>query len=157
MKKETARQKKISEVIHLFMHTNRLHRVMMEEKISDLGIHVSQHQMLAIIAANKSICQKDIAKKLEISSAAVAVTLNKLENAELIARVQSFEDARMNHITITDKGAALLKSTKQMFEVMDENFFKDITDEELQTMIDILTKVSENAAEREEEAEEAEK
>lgn len=144
MKKETARQKKIAEITHLFLHTNRLHRTMMEEQIGKLGIHASQHHMLVIIANNKSICQKDIAKKLEISSAAVAVTLNKLEAAGLISRTQSFDDARMNHITITEKGSALLKTSRQIFESLDEEFFKGVTDEEIDFMSGILKRVSEN-------------
>ena len=145
MKKETARQKKVAELIHLFLHTNRLHRNLMEEQISKLGIHASQHHMLVIIANNKSICQKDIAKKLEISSAAVAVTLNKLEAAGLISRTQSFDDARMNHISITDKGSSLLKTTRQIFESIDEQFFKGVEDEDIDHMIATLKKVSENA------------
>ncbi len=142
MKKETARQKKISELMHLFLYTNRLHRSMVEEKLSDLEVHSSQHHMLAIIAENKSICQKDIAQKLDISSAAVAVTLNKLEGAGYISRSQSFDDARKNHITITDSGVALLKKTKQIFDAMDAEMFEDVTDEEIEQMTAILSKLS---------------
>ena len=123
MKKETARQQKIGQFIHSFLHVNRLRRVMVEAEISKLGIHSSQYHMLSLIAGSKSICQKEIAQKLEISSAAVAVTLNKLEAAGLINRNQSFDDARMNHITITEKGAELLKTTKTMFHSLDDACF----------------------------------
>lgn len=98
--------------------------------------------MLAIIAENKSICQKDIAQKLDISSAAVAVTLNKLEGAGYISRSQSFDDARKNHITITDSGVALLKKTKQIFDAMDAEMFENVTDEEIEQMTAILSKLS---------------
>ena len=148
MKKETARQKSVAEIIHLFLHVNRLHRIMAEEQISKLGIHCSQHQMLLLIATNKNICQKDIAQKLEISSAAVAVTLNKLESAELITRSQSFDDARMNHIAITEKGSKLLKTTREMFADIDEQFFKDITDEEMETLKDLLARMAESVKSR---------
>ncbi len=146
MKKETARQKKIAELMHLFLYTNRLHRSRMEDKIASLGIHGSQHHTLAIIAANKSLCQRDIAQQLDISSAAVAVTLTKLENAGLITKTQSFDDARMNHVTITDKGSALLKASRRLLDELDEDFFNGITDEEIEAMSATLKKVSENAA-----------
>ena len=144
MKKETARQRKISEFIRLFIHTNRLHRLMMEDQISKLGIHASQHHILVIIANNKSICQKDIADKLEISSAAVAVSLGKLEAAGLITRSQSFEDARMNHISMTDKGSALLKQSKQAFDSLDDEIFNGIADEELEIMNGLLARLNDN-------------
>ncbi len=148
MKKETARQKTVAEVVNLFLHVNRVHRAMAEEQISKLGIHNSQHQMLALIAASKNICQKEIAQKLEISSAAVAVTLNKLEAAELITRTQSFDDARMNHITVTDKGAKLLKTTRELYADIDDQFFTDVTDEELETLKTLLGKMAENVKSR---------
>lgn len=150
MKKETARQKKIAEFVQLFVTVNREHRALVEKEVNPLGIHASQHNMLMIIESDKNICQKDIAKELGISSAAVAVTLNKLEGAELISRTQSFDDARMNHIGITEKGSALLKATREKFNTVDKAFFDGITDEEIETMSRILAKISENAKNREE-------
>ncbi len=144
MKKETARQHKMAGLTHSFLHVNRLRRIMVEEQVSRLGIHCSQHNMLMLIAHNKNICQKEIAQKLEISSAAVAVTLNKLEAAELIVRNPSFDDARMNYITITDKGNEILKATKEMFRTIDEKSFEGITDEEMETMDRLLEKMTEN-------------
>ena len=144
MKKETARQHKMAGLTHSFLHVNRLRRIMVEEQVSRLGIHCSQHNMLMLIAHNKNICQKEIAQKLEISSAAVAVTLNKLEAAELIVRHPSFDDARMNYITITDKGNEILKATKEMFRTIDEKSFEGITDEEMETMDRLLEKMTEN-------------
>ena len=144
VKRDTARQKKIACFMHTFLHVNRLHRTMIEAGISKLGIHGSQHRMLMVIARNKSICQKEIARQLDISSAAVAVTLNKLEAAELIERNQSFDDARMNHISITEKGAELLKSTRSMFDSIDDACFEGITDEEIDTVQSLLKKMIEN-------------
>ena len=144
MKKNTKRSQSISCLVHSFLHVNRLRRAMSEEQISKLGVHSSQHHMLAIIAGSKNICQKEIAQKLEISSAAVAVTLNKLEASGLIERNQSFDDARMNHITITDKGKDILKSSKAMFDAMDEKCFEGITDEEIALMTGLLDKMTEN-------------
>lgn len=130
--------------MHTFLHANRLHRMMVESEISKLGIHCSQHHMLTLIAGSKNICQKEIAQKLEISSAAVAVTLNKLELSGLIERTQSFDDARMNHITITDKGAALLKSTKSVLDNLDARIFDGIDDEQIDKMQSALETMIEN-------------
>ena len=142
MKKTTnVKQQKLSQFMHEFTHVNRLHRTMVEAEISKLGIHCSQYQMLVLIAQSKNICQKEIAQKLEISSAAVAVTLNKLELSGL---VESFDDARMNHITVTDKGAELLNSTKSLLDDVDNRFFDGIDEEDIDTALDVLTAMTEN-------------
>lgn len=144
MKKNNARQQKLTQLMHTFLHVNRLRRMMVESEISKLGIHCSQHNMLTLIAGSKNICQKEIAQKLEISSAAVAVTLNKLELSGLIERTQSFDDARMNHITITDKGAELLKSTKTVLDAIDSRLFEGIDDEQIEAMQKIMDSMTEN-------------
>lgn len=144
MKKNNARQQKLTQVMHSFLHVNRLRRMLVESEISKLGIHCSQHQMLTLIASSKNICQKEIAQKLEISSAAVAVTLNKLELSGLIERTQSFDDARMNHITITEKGADLLKSTKTVLDAIDARLFEGIDDEQVDAMQNLLNNMTEN-------------
>lgn len=145
MKKTTnVKQQKLSQFMHEFTHVNRLHRTMVEAEISKLGIHCSQYQMLVLIAQSKNICQKEIAQKLEISSAAVAVTLNKLELSGLVERTQSFDDARMNHITVTDKGAELLNSTKSLLDDVDNRFFDGIDEEDIDTALDVLTAMTEN-------------
>ena len=144
MRKNSAKQQKMSQFMHAFLHVNRLHRTMVEAEISKLGIHCSQHSMLLLIAESKNICQKEIAQKLEISSAAVAVTLNKLELSGLVERTQSFDDARMNHITITEKGAELLKSTKTVIDELDKRFFEGIDDEKIDTALEVLNSMTEN-------------
>ena len=144
MRRNCERQHKIAGLMHLMLYVNRQHRIMADAGISKLGIHSSQHHMLVIIAKNSNICQKEIAQRLEISSAAVAVTLNKLEASGLIVRNPSYDDARMNRISITDKGNELLKSTRAMFSELDERFFEGITDEELEAMKSLFCRLAEN-------------
>lgn len=135
------RQKKAQCVVRKFMWASRLHRNMVEEQVSKTGIHSSQHIMLTLIEGDKDICQKDIAQRLNISSAAVAVTLNKLEAAGLVERSQFFDDARKNHISITDKAAEILKSTRDKFLEIDDRFFEALSAEELETLGSLLDKI----------------
>ena len=66
--------------MYKFLAVLKLHNALVENKISNLGLHRSQHQMLLTIKYNDHICQKDLAGHLEISPAAAAVTLKKLES-----------------------------------------------------------------------------
>lgn len=141
MNSNDSRQKRNQCLIHQFMWASRIHRGMIEEQVKKIGIHSSQHRMLGIIAADKDICQKDIAQRLNISSAAVAVTLGKLEAAGLIERSQFFEDARKNHIRITDKAADILRQTNDKFVEIDDRFLGALTEEELDTLSALVLKI----------------
>lgn len=141
MDNKDLRRKRNQSVIHRFMWAFRIHRGMIEEQVGKIGVHSSQHRMLMIIASDKDICQKDIAQRLNISSAAVAVTLGKLEAAGLIERSQFFEDARKNHIRVTDKAAEILQKTSDKFAEVDDKFFGALSDEELETLGMLIDKI----------------
>lgn len=115
-----------------------------ESKISKLGLHRSQHHMLVSVKHSGGMCQKDLAKKLEISPAAVAVTLKKLENAGYINRCCASDDNRMNTIELTDAGNELLDRTKEYFSYIDRVTFEDFTEEEMR-MFEVLTSKMKNS------------
>lgn len=139
--KDTGRQKQIAESMRLFLNVSRLHKIKTEEALDKLPSTPSQHKMLATIDQKKLDSQKSLSKELNISSAAVAVTLTKLEKANFIEKKQTPEDKRANGITITDAGKELLKTTKHAFQKMDEEFFKPLSDDELASFIEILRKL----------------
>lgn len=141
MDSNSTRQKRNQCLIHSLLWASRIHRSMIEERVKKIGVHSSQHRMLRIIASDKDICQKDIAQRLNISSAAVAVTLGKLEAAGLIERSQFFEDARKNHIRVTDKAAEILQRTSDKFAEADDIFFSALSDEELETLGKLVDKI----------------
>ncbi|MBQ3927319.1 MAG: MarR family transcriptional regulator, partial [Clostridia bacterium] len=77
----------------------------------------------------------------EISPAAVATTLKKLEHAGLVERRTNAEDARFNRIDLTDKGREIVSKTKILFRQIDEEMFKDLTQEEMQNLSATLAKL----------------
>lgn len=141
MRQDTTRQKNIAEFTNVFLNVSRRYRRKMEEALEKLPCTPSQHRILVAIGKNKVDSQKDLAKELDVSTAAIAVSLNKLEKAGLIKRTTAFDDSRKNLVSITEQGKAFLKTTRHIFSDKDEMFFRNITDEELETMTTILKKL----------------
>lgn len=132
-------------VQHRFMCINRLHRTTVENRMKATGIHRSQHMILMhLYRCKDSISQKDIAKHFEISAAAVAVSLKKLEAGGYIKRKCSENDNRFNEIEITEKGKAVVDFSHCVFEQIDEKTFEGISDDEKQTLVVLLDKVLSN-------------
>ncbi len=128
-------------LMYKFLSVSRLHHSLVENKISSLGLHRSQHQMLLTIKYNDHICQKDLAGHLEISPAAAAVTLKKLESMGLVERCSSNDDNRMNTIELTPKGEEIVVKSSDFFTVVDNATFEDFTDEDLATFEALVEKM----------------
>ena len=133
--------------IHAFITANILHRRTIEGWANDAGMHRSQHRMLMYLTKCESIpSQKDLAKHFDISPAAVAVTLKKLESDGYIERGKCHErsDSRFNEIRITERGRAAAMESRKYFQHVDSEALKDFSEEELALFTSFLERMSQN-------------
>ena len=87
---ELDREQRVRQVCRMFIHTDRLHRKTVERFADTLGIHLSQHFVLMRTAhMGGSVPQKTLAAALQISPAALAVTLKKLQSGGFIEKTPS--------------------------------------------------------------------
>ena len=138
----------IGSVIHKFISTDRLHRTLLENQVSKGHLHRSQHRVLLyIFKCENPPTQKEIATHFEISPAAVAVMLKKLEASGYIQRVSQKDDMRFNRINVTEKGEKILNDTKALVDEVDLFMFKDFSSEELEAFYKCLEKMQNNLIE----------
>lgn len=137
----------IQRTIHAFISADILHRRAIEQWACDAGMHRSQHRMLMYLTKCESTpTQKDIAKHFDISPAAVAVTLKKLESDGYIERGKCVErtDSRFNEIKITERGRDAALQSRKYFQHVDLEAFKSFSYEELELFISLLERMQEN-------------
>ena len=134
-----------SELIRKFIRTNRMHKELVDARVSTLGLHRSQHMMLMCISRfEKEPTQREIAEHLEISPASAAETIKKLESSGFIARSCDKNDTRCNVINITDKGKKILADTHKIFESINEKTFEGLSEAETEAFVRCLSKMQEN-------------
>lgn len=141
------RTRKVQTTVHTFICTDIMHRRAIERWATDAGMHRSQHRMLMYLSKCDNIpSQKDLAEHFDISPAAVAVTLKKLEGDGYIERCKCSEraDSRFNEIRITEQGRQATMQSRKYFHHVDNEALKDFTDEELDTFISLLERMQEN-------------
>ena len=110
----------------------RDHKSAIDQYVDETRLHKSQHRLLMSLAAlGDPVSQKKLADYLNITPAAVAVTLKKLEKNGLVTKTISNEDNRFNNVTITDKGKKIVKESQKVFQNTDDVMFKDFTEEEI--------------------------
>lgn len=124
------------------IQVDRLHRSTFEKMHSSFGIHRSQHRLLMYIS-RKDICpsQKDIAEHFDISPAAVAVSLKKLEDGGYITRESLEHDNRFNRITLTQKGKNIVEQSQDFFARSDFAMFSDFTEKDYENLLLCLDKM----------------
>lgn len=145
-------QKKLSthELVRHFKQTDKLHRCLIEQRMSRLNLHRSQHIMLVCIANSDDgvpLTQKLLSQKLEISAATASVSIKKLEEQGYIVRENTTGDNRCNTIRITQKGKDILGKAKGIFDEIDSIMISGVSDEELAVFSACLEKFRNNLKE----------
>ena len=142
-----ARTEEVRRTIHTFLHTDRLHRIAIERALADLGIHHSQHRMLLHIKRHGgAVSQKTLAAEFDISPAAVAVTLGKLEKNGYIRRRPAEGDGRCKTIGLTEAGEEILRVSYDSFTAVDLAMFEALSGEELASFRGTLLRMQEALA-----------
>ena len=131
-------------IMDAFIIAGKYHRAMLEKRLQDTGVFRGQHHVLMCISDYENISQKDLAKVLNVSTAAVAVSLKKLEKGGYIGRAVDSNDNRYNNIRITEKGSEVVKQSVEIFQKAEEETFAGFTEAEKVQFLDFLTRAGEN-------------
>lgn len=138
-------KEEVNSIIRKFMHTDRLHKSCVDGMISKLGLHRSRHMMLMFLARNgECLSQKEISERTEISPAAVAVSLKKLECEGYIEKKTDSSDGRFNKISITPKGREVVERSCEIFSYIDEKMCEGLSEGELKAFEKCLNKMNQN-------------
>lgn len=133
------------QIVHLFRQSDHAVRQAFECGVKDTGLHRSQHRLLMILGRNPDCSQTMLANMLEVSPAAVAVALKKLEKSGYIERQCNKMDNRMNHVVVTNKGMEAIRNSCIFFQKIENALLMGFTEEELNAADKFLKKVIQNS------------
>lgn len=132
-----------TDIVQTFCATDRAHRAAVESQLATLGIHRSQHMMLMYLYHCESVpSQAEMAKAFGISPAAVTGTIQKLEKAGFIER--TMKNGREKEIAVSGSGRVIVERTKKIFGDLDEAMCAGISDEELESFMEVLLRMQSN-------------
>ena len=132
-------------VMKQFMQADRLHRQAVEATITaQTGLHRSQHILLMRLSHCCIPSQKQLAKDLGISPAAIAVSLKRLEADGYITRDADADDCRCNRIALTEKGLGVVTQTTELFHYIDQTMVQGFDDAEMDALLASLEKIERN-------------
>ena len=137
-------ESKVSEAVCMMMKTGRMHKALLDSRVSSLGIHRTQHMILMQLdGQDKLPSQKELAKRLDVTPAAVTGAIKKMEKDGYVERTLG-HDNRFIELRITEQGRELVRRSYKLFCEADELMFAGFSQSELDAYISCLAKLQAN-------------
>lgn len=127
-----------------FRRADRNVKRCIEKKVEHTGVYRSQHRLLMMLGRNPNRSQSEIAEKMDISPAAVAVSLKKLEKSGYISRQCDENDNRVNSIEIMEKGKMTISVSEKYFREINEALLEGFSEEELFQFESFMRRIVQN-------------
>ena len=132
------------ELVHLLHIVDRNFKRSIDKKVESTGVYRSQHKLLMMLGRHPDCSQTELAEKMEVSPAAIAVSLKKLEKGGFVSMQCHENDNRVNYVKVTEKGRKAIEVSIRYFQEIDEAMFADFTDEEIERLGGYLHRVIAN-------------
>lgn len=81
---------------------------------AELGVSAAQLGALTAIAAGPDLSQRELARTLGYNESAITALLRRMIDAELVERVASEDDRRVQRIRLTTRGADVVRRSKRV-------------------------------------------
>lgn len=104
--------------------------------------------ILSLIWVNPGISQNDLAENLAMKKSAVAKLVKSLEKQGCLERERVPGDRRMNAITLTSKGHAMIASIRELSMPLNEEIVEGIAEDDLEAFFRVLEKLHNRLADR---------
>ena len=132
--------------IRMFRRVDTMLRRYLDRKVCHTGVYPTQHRLLMELYRNPNCSQVGLAEKFDVSAAAIAGSLKKLEKGGYIPRLADEADNRINQVSVTEKGKEVIHKSFLIFEETDRCFFDGFTDEEMAQFLDFMERAYKNMA-----------
>ena len=92
----------------------------------------------------QSFSQRDMARALDISPAAVTNSLKSMEKSGYVSRAPEQEDARRNRVELTEKGRLAVEDCEQAFLAVSRRMLAGFTPEEQALLVEFRGRMLNN-------------
>jgi len=114
------------------------------------GLRMPEQHILWIVAAmnnGEPVMPSDIAKRLNVTSAAVTHHLTSLEDRGLIARTSTTDDRRLLLVSLTKEGKTAVEDSKKQMRATMAGLVNFLGEDDSRTLTALVHKISQYVAE----------
>lgn len=116
---------------------------------AEYDLNKMQSGILFVLHREKSMSQKELAKRMNVTPPSITSTIKKMEKDGYIARKVDEKDQRVMRLTMTEKGESCIDYVMQNAERMDELVFGGMSAEEKMLFRRLLMQIIDNLEQEE--------
>lgn len=116
-----------------------------DQGLKDSEINEGQYEYFFMIYRNNGINQKELAEIMHVSKASVTKAIKKLLSTGFIERIKDKDDLRNYGLYVTEEGKKFAKRFEDYAVKIHQVMFLDISDEEIEILYSIITRIKENS------------
>lgn len=124
----------------------RCGRAYLAKQLEPFNIGGGQFWVLLALYQKDGLTQEELSSLLNVDKSTTARFIAKLEKAGYIGKVLNKKDLRANRIFLTEKAKELEPQMKLITKNWNKILSADMTEEEVETALNLLTKMAGNAA-----------
>ena len=106
------------------------------------GLRRVEFTILALVQGNRDVTARQLARALAVTPPNIAIWLDRLESRGLVARERSVSDARMQHVSLTARGTALVDRSVQALLEGERVALDGLSTAERAMLVELLHKVA---------------
>ena len=114
-----------------------------ERRFATIGLTGRHFDLMASVAADESLSQRDIGRLLGIAPNIVGTIVDDLEDRGLIVRARSRADRRRHVLTLTHDGLELLHSAEALATAGEQELLAPLDEHEVATLHELTSRVLE--------------
>ncbi|MDE6107059.1 MAG: MarR family transcriptional regulator [Oscillospiraceae bacterium] len=133
-------------LFHMLHHAHK-RQVVAEQRargVADMGAPMLLMTLFHADCNGEKLSQRELARRLRLSPATVAVSLKTMERCGYVSREVDDRDARRNLVTITQKGREAVELCGHSFKAADEQMLSDFTPEEKEQLTGFFVRMLKN-------------
>lgn len=119
-----------------FLHDLRFRKV-----ADKYDLHFGQMPILEYISRNPGCTQIEISRDLLVSMPCISTSIKRMEKKGLIKKEFDKQDKRITKIYVTEKGIEQKNDCKKEFDIIDHDFVKNLSKEEIEDLNKIMDKL----------------
>ncbi len=131
----------LREIVRRFIKLNLLRRIELNKAAADEGLYFGQLPIVEYIIRNEGCTQKEIADKLGVTPASIAISTKRMQKAGLIEKLTDESDLRRNRLSATGNGIELARICRAQADDLDKRMFEGFSQQELVMMKDNLDRM----------------
>jgi DNA-binding MarR family transcriptional regulator len=125
----------------LQLAAHRLQKIADRALQKEIGLNTAQTAVLSVLAEANCASQREIARQLGLSEAAVTPMSRRLIGLGLIKRTPCADDARAWTLQLSGAGRERLRRAKAPFKVVNQLLDRELSDAEIRTIVACLNRL----------------